>query len=319
MRPLQQITHPDLWVGTETGDDAAVWRRPDGRALVATVDFFAPIVDDAGSWGAIGAANSASDVYAMGGRPLFALNVVAWPRDRLPLDLLSEVLAGAAATAAEGGWVIAGGHTVDGPEPMFGQAVVGELDPGVEPLTNLGARPGDVLVLTKPLGTGLLATAHKRLAPREVRAGGRWHDTYEAAVRSMRSLNAAAGAAAVRAGAHACTDVTGFGLVGHLHKMMAASGTSAELHLASLPELPGARHLVDDGFVPGGTHRNLAYVGESLVGGSEHDRLLVADPQTSGGLLVAVPASGVAEVEAVGGRVVGRVTPGEPGVVRLVG
>ena len=316
------MLHPDLIVGTETGDDAAVWRRPDGRALVTTVDFFAPVVDDAYTWGRVAAANAASDVYAMGGTPLFALNIAVWPRDTLPLSLLTEVLQGGAETARRGGWVVTGGHTVDGPEPMFGQVVVGELD--AEALTrNVGAQAGDVLVLTKPLGTGLLATAHKHLAPEAMTADGEWGATYAAAIDSMTQLNDVAAYAGRRAGVHAATDVTGFGLAGHLHKMLRSSGVSASLSIGDLPLLPGARELVAAGFAPGGTQRNLDFVGSSLVGGSEADRLLVGDPQTSGGLLMACPADAVrslvAELQAHGriAAVIGVVKPGRPGRIAL--
>lgn len=310
------MTHPDLIVGTTTGDDAAVWRRPDGRALVATVDFFAPIVDDPVVWGRVAATNSASDVYAMGGTPLFALNVIAWPKDHLPMSVLGDVLAGMSAAAADGGWIVAGGHTVDGPEPMAGQAVIGELPEGAEPFTNAGARPGDVLLLTKPLGSGLLATAHKRLAPEDMAEGGRFHTTYRAAVEAMCTLNDRAARAARAADAHSVTDVTGFGLAGHLHKMMAASGTSARLSITALPLLPGVHDLIGEGFVPGGTLRNLAFVGDALVVGSESDRLLLGDPQTSGGLLVACsPGSVGAFTDVYPAAVIGEVTAGEPGTI----
>jgi selenide,water dikinase len=307
--------HPDLLVGLQTGDDAAVWRRPDGRALVATVDFFAPVVDDAFTFGAIAAANAASDVYAMGGEPLFALNVAAWPRDVLPLDLLREVFAGGAATAAEGGWVIGGGHTVDGPEPLYGQVVMGELPADVEPLTIMHARVGDALVLTKALGTGVIATAHKRLDAAATAPGGRLEEPFEHAVAGMRRLNGAAARDACRAGAHAMTDVTGFGLAGHLHKLLRASGVAARLDLHELPVIHGVRSLIIDGFVPGGTLRNLEFVGAALVGGSEEDRLLVADPQTSGGLLVACPVEHASSIH--DGVVIGEVTAGTPGTIVL--
>jgi selenide, water dikinase len=314
LRPLESMVHPDLIVGTETGDDAAVWRRPDGRALVATVDFFAPIVDDAATWGRIAAANSASDVYAMGGTPMFGLNIVVWPRDTLPLELLSDVLGGMMATARDGGWIVAGGHTVDGPEPMVGQVVVGELPSGVDPITNAGAQAGDVLILTKPLGSGVLATAHKRLPAEAIAAGGRLHDTYNATVAAMCTLNDRAGAAAVAAGVHAGTDVTGFGLAGHLHKMMVASGVAAQLDLDVLPVIPGVRELIDEGFVPAGTLRNLEFVSESIIGGTDVDHWLIADPQTSGGLLVACPPDRVARflVDVPGSVVVGDVSDSLP-------
>ena len=316
------MLHPDLIVGTETGDDAAVWRRPDGRALVTTVDFFAPVVDDAYTWGRIAAANAASDVYAMGGTPLFALNIAVWPRDSLPLSLLTDVLAGGAQTARQGGWVVTGGHTVDGPEPMFGQVVVGELD-GPEPTRNVGAQVGDVLVLTKPLGVGLLATAHKRLPVAATAPGGEWAATYEAAIASMTQLNSLAAAAAGRAKVHAATDVTGFGLVGHLYKILKASGVAARIDIEALPLLPGARNLIAAGFAPGGTSRNLEYVADMLVGGSEADRLLVADPQTSGGLLMSCPMSALDDLIDDLRRhdrlaaVIGTITSGNAGTITL--
>lgn len=316
LSPLQSSVHPDLMVGIQTGDDATVWRRPDGRALVATVDFFAPVVDDPFTFGAIAATNSVSDVYAMGGEPLFALNVAAWPRDRLPLDLLRDVFAGGAAAAAEGGWIVAGGHTVDGPEPMYGQVVIGELAVGHEPLTNSHAVAGDVLVLTKALGIGVIATAHKRLDHAAIQPGGRLDEPYAHAVASMCRLNGPASRAARRAGAHAMTDVTGFGLAGHLHKLLAASGVAASLRLADLPVIPGVRQLIADGFVPGGTHRNLDFVSEALHGGTAAERLLVADPQTSGGLVVSVPREHAGDIP--DGVIIGEVVDGPGGSITLV-
>ena len=316
LSPLESSVHPDLWVGIQTGDDAAVWRRPDGRALVATVDFFAPVVDDAFTFGAIAATNAVSDVYAMGAEPLFALNIAAWPKDRLPLDLLRDVFAGGAAAARDGGWIIAGGHTVDGPEPLYGQVVIGELAPGQEPLTNARARVGDVLVLTKPLGVGVIVTAHKRLGADAVAEGGALAEPFALAVASMCRLNAPAARDARRAGAHSMTDVTGFGLAGHLHKMLGASGVSARVNLAALPVIHGARSLIVDGFVPAGSHRNLDFVGALLVGGSEEDHLLLADPQTSGGLLVSCPPEHAGTIH--DGVVIGEVTAGPAGLISLV-
>lgn len=301
---MESNVHPDLLVGLAHGDDAAVWRRSGGRALVATVDFFTPIVDDAATWGRIGAANSASDVYAMGGEPMFALNVVAWPKDTLPVSLLGDVLAGASEVAREGGWIIAGGHTVDGPEPMFGQVVIGEVDER-DLLTNVGARPGDWLVLTKPLGTGVIATAHKRLAHDDATLA----PSLAAAIASMTTLNNVAAAQARHARASACTDVTGFGLAGHLHKMLLGSGVAAEVNMAAIPLLPGTLDLIAEGFVPGGTHRNLEWVNDFLVDATGLDRLILADPQTSGGLLFtcAEPPDGA--------TVIGRIVPGTAGTI----
>jgi len=323
MRRLNLKSHPDLLVGTETGDDALVWRRPHGQALVATVDFFTPVVDDARSWGRIAAANAVSDIYAMGGSPLFALNLVAWPRDQLPLDLLSEVLQGGAETAEEGGWVVAGGHTVDGPEPMYGQAVVGEVDPA-SMLTNAGGQAGDALVLTKALGTGLVATAVKRCEPSEVASGGKLAEAYDAALAGMTRLNAEAAAIARASGSGAGTDVTGFGLLGHLHKLALASDLAAVIDVEAVPVLPGAWELLEAGFVPGGTDRNREFFGP-WVEKTDDERLLtmLCDAQTSGGLLFAcrpqAAAAAAAELRGTGhaAAVVGRLIQGQAGMIRL--
>ena len=322
LRNAEPILHPDLLVGLETGDDAAVWRLSGTRALIATVDFFTPIVDDPAVWGAISATNSASDVYAMGGTPLFALNVVAWPRDRLPLDTLGDVIEGARRQAAAGGWLVVGGHTVDGPEPMFGQVVIGEAHPD-ELLTNDAARAGDALVLTKALGTGVIATAVKRLDPAAIEATGRLARAYPAAVTSMTTFNGAAAAAARRSGVRAATDVTGFGLTGHLHKMLLCAGVAAWIDLAALPVLPDTRELIAEGFVPGGTGRNLEFVAGHLVGGDAAERNLAADPQTSGGLLLAVApdrlAGLLADLRSQGqiAAVIGAVSAGPAGGITL--
>ena len=307
---LTPPTHPNLLVGTETGDDAAVWRLDADRALVATTDFFTPVVDDARTWGRIAATNAVSDVYAMGGRPLFALNIVAWPSDALPPELLGEVLAGGAEAARDCGFAVVGGHTIDDPEPKYGLAVVGEVHPD-RILTNAGLRPGDALVLTKPLGVGIATTA--------VKAGTAPPALVEAAIAGMCTPNAAAAAAALAAGATGCTDVTGFGLLGHLRKMAAASGVDAIIETTAVPVLPGAREQADAGIVPGGTRRNRQWVDEVLdvdPGVTETDVLLLADAQTSGGLLFgAVPAAAaaaVAELRAHGSdaAVIGRVEAG---------
>ncbi len=295
MATLTPPRHPDLLVGTETGDDAMVWRRPDGSALVATTDFFTPIVDDARTWGRIAAANAASDVYAMGGRPLFALNLVAWP-SVLPLELLTEVLAGGSDAADEGGWIVGGGHTIDVSEPLYGQAVVGEVDPD-RLLTNAGGRGGDTLILTKPIGSGLVATAVKRSQPADIEAGGSLALSYDAAVAQMTCLNAAAASIALDDGATACTDVTGFGLLGHLHKLAAASGVRAVVDPAEVPVHAGAWELLRAGMVPGGTARNLQFVQDHLDDGGHDAELqtMLADPQTSGGLLFACPSAAAAD------------------------
>lgn len=288
-----------------------MWRLDATRALVVTADFITPVVDDARTWGRIAAVNSASDVYAMGGRPLLALNLVAWNSDELDQDLLVEVLAGAAEAGTEGGWVVAGGHTVDDPEPKFGQAVVGEVDPD-RILTNARLRPGDALVLTKALGTGIVSTAIKRgVAPPEV---------MEAAVASMVALNADASRAALDAGAVAATDVTGFGLLGHLAKMAESSGVDVGLDAGAVPLLPGVAELAAEGVVPGGSGRNLSWARDRLVlapGAAEADLVVLADAQTSGGLLFgAEPGradAAVARLRALGHPAVRIGQAGHPG------
>ena len=307
----------DLLVGAADGDDAAVLRLDDQRALVLTTDFFTPIVDDARDWGRIAAANALSDVYAMGGHPLLALNLTAWPAATLPLDLLAEVLRGGAEVAREAGCLVVGGHSVDDPEPKYGMAVVGLADPS-RLLTVDRARPGDHLVLTKPLGTGVVATALKR--------GGADPESVARAVASMTTLNAAASEAALDAGVRAATDVTGYGLLGHLHRMLRASGVAAEVDAARVPFLPGAAELAAAGFVPGGTRNNQAF----LAGMVELDpgvppvvATLLHDAQTSGGLLLAVPPGALGGLlDDLHGRglrpaLVGRVVDGPAGAVRV--
>ena len=286
MRHLTTASHPDLLVGAATGDDAAVWRIDENRSLIATVDFFTPIVDDAATWGDIAAVNSASDVYAMGGRPLFALNIVAWPRDTLPLELLAEALGGAQQAATRGGWLVVGGHTVDGPEPFIGQAVIGEVATD-QLLTNSGAHPGEVIVLTKALGTGIVATAVKRLAADELQSTW-FKPSYDEAVASMQRLNDDAAAAARTANASAATDITGFGLLGHMQRLALESGCALEIACDALPLLVGVEGLIGRGFIPGGTGRNLDHVRSSLSYAGDFDQArwlnLLGDPQTSGGL-----------------------------------
>ena len=279
---------PDLLVGFDTADDAAVYRLRDDLAVVVTTDFFTPIVDDAYDWGRIAATNALSDVYAMGGVPLLALNLVAWPRDGLPFELLARVLDGGADAVTAAGAVVAGGHSIDDPEPKFGLAVVGTVDPA-QVFTNAGARPGDAIVLTKPLGLGVVATALKR---GEAPAG-----LVADAVALMTTLNAGARDAAVALGpaVHAVTDVTGFGLLGHLRELLAASGVAGVVDASAVPVLDGARALLAAGMVAGGTRRNHAFVTEDcpVDWGTlpEPEQLLLADAQTSGGLLVAVDAA----------------------------
>jgi len=309
------VTHPDLLVGSDTGDDAAVWRLSDDRALVLTTDFITPVVDDARTWGRIAAANAASDVYAMGGTPFLALNLVGWNTDELSADLLADVMLGAQDAGAEGGWLTVGGHTVDDPEPKFGLVVVGDVHPD-RMLTNAGLRSGQSLVLTKPLGIGIISTALKRGAADE--------QTVAAAVASMSRLNSQASKAALAAGATGATDVTGFGLLGHLGRMAIESGVDVDLHVTDIPLIPGARALAEAGFVPGGSRRNLDWARERLDVGStdELSVLLLADAQTSGGLLFGADGEAaeraVSDLRASGheAAVVGTLTEGT-GTVRL--
>ncbi len=306
-----------MLVGLDARDDAAVVHLSGSDALVLTLDFFTPVVDDAYTWGRIAAANAVSDVYAMGGRPLVALNIAGWPRDTLPLDLLGEVLRGGLETAARAGMAIVGGHTVDDPEPKYGMCVVGLAAPD-RLLTLDAARPGDVLVLTKPVGTGIVTTGIKRdEAPA---------DAVEAAVASMIHLSGVASTAVVAAGVRACTDVTGFGLLGHLHRMLLASGAAAEVSVDAVPLLPGVRDLAADGLAPGGTHRNLeamaAHVDWAATG--DVDRIVLCDAQTSGGLLAACPPEALEGLLAAlsgepAAAVIGRVVEGPAGRVEVGG
>ena len=308
---------PALLVGTATGDDAAVYRLDQKTALVFTTDFFTPIVDDPYDWGRVAAANALSDVYAMGGRPLLCLNLVGWPAETLPFDLLARVLDGGSAIAQEAGALVAGGHTIDDAEPKYGMAVVGIADPD-RIVTNDAARDGDVLVLTKPLGIGAITTGIKRGLADEAAAAR--------AVETMTRLNRAASEAMLAAGVRAATDVTGFGLLGHLHKMLLASGVSATLSAGGVPVLEGARDLVTAGAVAGGTRRNIAFVSpwvryDDAV--EEEDRILLADAQTSGGLLIACPPDRVtdlhAELRGRGelGAEIGRVSGGKAGAIEV--
>ena len=281
MKHLPPVAHPNLLVGADTGDDAAVYRMDDDTALIQTVDFFPPIVDDPYSFGQIAVANALSDVYAMGGKPLTALNVVGFPA-RLPKDILGRILVGGSDKAREAGVLIVGGHTVDDEEPKYGLAVTGVVRPGSE-VTNAGAIAGDDLVLTKPLGTGIITTAGKQ--------GTADAETLARAVEVMGALNKAASEAMVSVGANACVDVTGFGFLGHLRGMTRASGVSARVSLGAIPFIEGAVALAESGVAPGGTHRNL----QSLEGDvswdgaiSDVEKILLADAQTSGGLLISV-------------------------------
>ena len=287
------VNDEDLLVGLTTGDDAAVVRIEGNRAVVATADFFTPVVDDPYDWGRIAAANALSDIYAMGGEPIVAVNLLAWPRELLSLDLAREVLRGGRDIAHAAGCHLGGGHSIDDAEPKYGMAVTG-LATADTLLRNDAGAAGLPLTLTKPLGVGVLNSRHKATG-----------EVFAHAVASMASLNRDASRAALAAGVRCATDVTGFGLLGHLHKLARASGVSAVVESAAVPYLEGAREALRDGFVSGGTRRNLDWVRPSAdLGVDETEALLLADAQTSGGLLV------VGELP--GHPVVGELVPARP-------
>ncbi|MDV6012881.1 selenide, water dikinase SelD [Haloechinothrix sp. LS1_15] len=308
----------EMLIGASEGDDAAVYRLDAERALILTTDFFTPIVDDAYDWGRIAATNALSDVYAMGGTPIIAVNLTAWPANDVPMEQLSDVLRGGADIAREASCFVGGGHTIDDPIPKYGMAVVGMAHPDrlfqIDRLT-----AGEDLVLTKAVGTGVIATAIKN--------GGARQEWIDAAVGSMTTLNADACAIAGGAGVRAATDVTGFGLLGHLHRMVRASGLSATIDAAAVPTLPGALEAVDRGYVPGGTKANTDHLSD-VVGVADGVPSAVAvllhDAQTSGGVLMAVPKEAdtdavVAQLRAkdLPAAVIGRVTEGTAGHVTV--
>lgn len=272
-------------MGVSTSDDAGVFRLREDLAIVNTVDFFTPIVDDPYTYGAISAANSLSDVYAMGGIPKTALNIVCFPQKEIDTDILQEILRGGADKAVEAGVVIVGGHTVDDPEIKFGMAVTGVIDPR-RVVKNVGARPGDAIVLTKALGTGILTTALKRQRLSE--------SAYETVVDSMSTLNRSGAEAMARYEVHAATDVTGFGLLGHAYEMAHGSGVTIRFESETLPLLPEVEEQIRDGQVTGGCKRNRSYLADKItIGRSVSNELceVAFDPQTSGGLLISLPAS----------------------------
>jgi selenide,water dikinase len=281
---MPAVTDPNVLVELSTADDAAVYRITDDIAAVLTVDFFTPLVDDAYEFGRIAVTNALSDVYAMGARPVIALNLVAYPARTRPLDVLEQILRGGADQAAAAGVSIVGGHSIDDPEPKYGLAVMGLVNPA-EVLTNAGAKVGDRLIFTKPIGTGIIATAIKKgISPAEVTAR---------TIEVMTTLNAAASEVMRRVGCHACTDVTGFGLLGHLHEITAASGVGARVRFRDVPLIDGVRELVKLDIAPGGTEANLEFLstGGAVVWEDnlpEDYQLLLCDAQTAGGLLMSV-------------------------------
>jgi selenide,water dikinase len=310
LQELPTVDDANVLVGFDGADDAGVYRLRDDLALVQTVDFFTPIVDDPFDFGRIAAANALSDVYAMGATPVSALNLVAFSLEQLGSDVLSAILRGGAAVAAEAGVAILGGHSIDDPEPKYGLAVSGVVHPD-EVITNAGGRADDVLVLTKPLGAGAVSTAVKR---------GIAGASLATAVEVMTTLNRDASIAAREAGAHALTDVTGFGLLGHLHELTLASGLAAEISAAAVPAIDGVLELLadaDEQAVAGGTRRNRAHAEEfsSFARGvPEAQRWLVCDAMTSGGLLAAVPAE---RAGLMPGAVLGRLVDGPAGTIRV--
>ena len=306
----------EVLVAADTGDDAAVWRLSDGRALVATLDFFTPIVDDPYDWGRIAATNAMSDVYAMGGAPFLGLNIANWPVDDLPLEMLGQVLQGGIDAAAKAGVAVVGGHSITDPEPKYGMVVLGFVDPA-RMLRNSTARPGDRLFLTKPLGLGMISTSVKR--------GNVTPGHLATAVDLMTTTNAAASAAMLEAGADAATDVTGFGLLGHLHRMLLASGGAATIDAGAVPLISGVLDLARTGVVPGGTLRNHAHVRAATGWGelTEPEQLVLADAQTSGGLLIATrhadELAAALRDRGVEHAEIGDVVAGEPGRIELTG
>jgi len=317
LRHLPPPNDPNLLVGTNTADDAGVYRLSADTALVQTVDFFTPVVDEPYWFGAIAAANALSDVYAMGGRPLTALNIAGFPAGTLPLDVLAEILRGGSDKAREAGVTIVGGHTVDDTEPKYGLAVTGLVHPD-RIITNAGGRDGDLLVLTKPLGSGIATTAIKQ----DKASPGLTDEV----IAVMATLNRAAAEAMVESNAHAATDITGFGLLGHLAEMAAGSRLAATVSAGTVPILTGVMELAEQGVVPGGTWRNLASLDGRLVfdpAVPEPLRLVLGDAQTSGGLLIAIdpdtcPAllNGLRRRD-VTGAVIGRLRRGEEGAITV--
>jgi selenide,water dikinase len=284
LKQLPVVADPNLLVGIETGDDAAVYRLNDQASLILSVDFFTPITDDPFEFGTISAANSFSDIYAMGGKPLLALNVVGFPAD-LDKGILGKILQGGYAKAADANCLIVGGHTVDDAEPKYGLSVVGLVEPGKH-VTNAGAQPGDSVVLTKALGTGIITTGGKQ--------GKSSTEVLQGAVETMAALNRDASEAMIEVGVNSCTDVTGYGLLGHLKSMTEASKVGAQINFGQVPVLPGTWDLLEQDIVPGGTRRNLQNVTGSVEWHpdlTEHHQLLLADAQTSGGLLISVPSA----------------------------
>jgi len=317
LRHIPILNDPRLLVGLDTSDDAAVYKLSDDQALIQTVDFFTPMVDDPYLYGQIAAANALSDIYAMGGKPLLALNIVCFP-DCLPHTVLEEILRGGAEKVKEAGGIIAGGHTVRDAEPKYGLSVTGLAKPG-QITANTGARAGDVLVLTKPLGTGIIINGIKAKLVSEAAASE--------AARSMSALNKPASEAMLRHGAGACTDITGFGLLGHASEMAEASGVTLEIDFSALPLLPETMDMARMGLIPGGAYNNREYLRDRVKLDEKlkpEEQMLLFDPQTSGGLLLSIPAPGAEKVvgelaeQGVRAAIIGRVLPREEKLIRVL-
>ena len=317
LRHVVPLEDSNALVGHSTRDDAAVYRVTEDKAVAVTIDFFTPIVDDPYDFGCIAAANALSDLYAMGARPLFVLNLVGFPRALLSEGILEEILRGSNEVARKAGVPTLGGHSIDDAEPKFGMVAVGEVHPD-NIMTNAGARPGDAIVLTKPVGSGVIATA--------IKDGAADKDIVLSAVKVMSTLNQTAADAMLAVGAHAATDVTGFGLLGHLHQMLVASGVAARLRADSVPVLPGSLELAKAGYISGGTQRNLEDLASTLDFAETVDadtRALLGDPQTSGGLLISVPPARLDQLladlegETPAAAVVGSIINGNPGHITI--
>ncbi len=314
---MPAVNDPNLLIGWDTRDDAAVYKLQDDLALVQTIDFITPIVDDPEQFGAIAAANALSDIYAMGGKPVLALNVVCFPRN-LNSDILLKILNGADSKTKEAGVIIVGGHTIDDEEPKYGLSVTGLVKPGAQ-ISKSTARVGDNLILTKPIGTGIITTGIKNNQANEA--------TVERAVSVMCELNQQASEAMIQIGVNACTDITGFGLMGHLQSMLNASGVSGRIYLDAVPVIEGTWDMVTAGIIPDGTNRNLDYVDPFTTWHSSLDKtekLVLSDAQTSGGLLISVAPHKVSDLldnmvnrGIVGAEVIGEVTGLESGNIQV--
>jgi selenide,water dikinase len=314
----REVENANLLVGIDTNDDAGVYKLNDEQAIVQTVDFFTPVVDDPYSFGMIAAANALSDIYAMGAKPITALNLVSFPVGKLDMSVLAKILEGGSAKLREAGALLLGGHSIDDQEPKYGLSVTGVVHPSAI-LTNAGAKPGDVLVLTKPLGIGIVTTGIKWsvVSPKAERE----------AIQVMAELNKAASEAAIEAQVHACTDITGFGLLGHLHEMMKGSGCQAHIYANELPVLEDVWECIEQDAIPGGSRANQRFLGDKVQFAAEVTeayQIIMCDAQTSGGLLLSVPEERLAGLLAglhtrktLAAAVIGRVETGEPGIIKV--